>query len=116
MTAFLEALAARNTGAAIAAAHAAVEGGADPRVFTMLTLQKVRGVLLARIAPELGGSLEEQFSEHDLALIKELAGKKGAAINAALLSALIGAYIEMNRAPIPLIPLELALMRALGDN
>ncbi|HEY4511104.1 MAG TPA: DNA polymerase III subunit gamma/tau [Candidatus Paceibacterota bacterium] len=112
---FLEALAGKETGKAIALAHRGVEGGADPRVFTMLVLQKVRGVLLMRVAPEMKEALAEQFSEEDLSILTELGGKRGVAINSALLSELIGAYIDMNRAPIPLIPLELALMRALGD-
>jgi GAF domain-containing protein len=69
---------------------------------------------LLRFAPKLEAELSGQFSEDDLALLKELAGKEGAAINSALLSELITALLETSRAPLPQIPLELALYRALA--
>lgn len=112
---FLEALAAKNIEEAIATFHRATDAGAEPAVFALLAITKVRGVLLLRFAPKMEQELAEQFGENDLAVLKNLAGKDGAAINAQLLAELITALIEMNRAPIPHIPLELALYRALGQ-
>ena len=110
---FVEALAQKNVANAITAFHAALKGGAEPKVFTLLAIAKIRGVLLFRFAPELKSELAEQFGQDDLVLLKELAGKSGAAINSQLLAELIMALVEMNRAPLPQIPLELALYRAL---
>ncbi len=107
---FLKALTEQDVGGAIRLAHEAEKGGVDPKVFTTLALQKVRGALLLRVAPAMKENLAEQFGEEDMALLQEFSGKKGAALNSALLSELIGALIVMARAPIPLIPLELALM------
>jgi DNA polymerase-3 subunit gamma/tau len=111
---FLKALAAKDIGAAIAQFHAAIQSGSESKTFILLALAKARAVLLLRFAPKLEAELSGQFSEDDLALLKELAGKEGAAINSALLSELITALLETSRAPLPQIPLELALYRALA--
>jgi DNA polymerase-3 subunit gamma/tau len=111
---FLRALAGKDIGAAVGQFHAALGGGSDAKTFVMLAIAKVRAVLLLRFAPKLEGELGTQFSEDDLALLKDLAGKDGAAINSALLAELLTALIETARAPMPQVPLELALYRALA--
>ncbi|OGC88440.1 DNA polymerase III, subunit gamma and tau [Candidatus Adlerbacteria bacterium RIFOXYC1_FULL_48_26] len=111
---FLEALAEKDMAKALKTFHAAIAGGTEPKVFTLLSLAKIRAVLLIRFAPDLKKELGEQFSEDDIKTLSEFAGPKGAAINAALLSELITALLDMNRAPIPAIPLELALYRVFG--
>ncbi len=115
VNAFLESLAAKNIEQAIDSFHKAVAGGAEPKVFALLAVTKVRAVLLLRFAPKLKKELEGQFGEDDLKILENLAGKDGASINAALLAELLTALIEMNRSPLPQIPLELALYRALGE-
>jgi DNA polymerase III gamma/tau subunit len=111
---FIRALAAKDIGGAIAQFHTALQSGSESKTFILLALAKVRAVLLLRFAPKLETELSGQFSEDDLALLKELAGKEGALINSALLSELITALLETPRAPLPQIPLELALYRALA--
>jgi len=111
---FLQALSAHDIAAALEVFHTAVAAGAEPRVFVLLAVAKVRGVLLLRFAPKMEQELAEQFGPDDLKVLKDLAGKEGAHINAALLSELITALIETPRAPMPQLPLELALYRALG--
>ena len=114
VNAFLQALAAKDISAAIEAFHNASHNGSEPKVFALLAIAKVRAVLLLRFAPKLKKELESQFGEDDLKILESLAGKEGVAINAALLAELLTALIEMNRAPLPQIPLELALYRALA--
>jgi DNA polymerase-3 subunit gamma/tau len=111
---FLEALAAKNIAEALENFHRATSGGAEANIFTLLAIAKIRGVLLMRFAPELKNEVSEQFGEDDMVLLKKLAGKEGAAINSTLLAELLQALIEMNRAPLPQIPLELALYRVFG--
>ena len=111
---FLKALADKNVGEAIIIFHHAVAEGAEPGVFVLLAITKVRGVLLMRYAPKMEAALNEQFGEDDLKILKELAGTKGAAINSMVLAELITALLETNRAPIPAIPLELAVYRVFG--
>jgi DNA polymerase-3 subunit gamma/tau len=109
---FLDALAAKDIAKAIDAFHQATASGAEPKVFALLAIARVRGVLLLRFAPTLKEQLEEQLGSDDFAHLQTLA-KEGVALNAAVLAELLTALIEMNRSPLPHIPLELALYRAL---
>lgn len=108
---FLEAVALKQPGEAIAAFHRALAAGSQAQVFIMLVIQKVRGVLLLRFLPKAVDTLAEQFGQDDISYLQELAGAKGAAINAEVLAQLISAYVETARAPLPQVPLELALYR-----
>jgi DNA polymerase-3 subunit gamma/tau len=108
---FLEAVALKQPGEAISSFHKAIAAGSQPAVFIMLAMQKVRGVLLLRFQPNADDSLAVQFSADDITYLKDLAGIKGAAINAEVLAQLITAYVETARAPLPQVPLELALYR-----
>ncbi len=108
---FLEALALKQAGEAVSLLGQAALSGVEPQVFLLLVILKVRAVLHMRFASSMEGSLKEQFGEDDLLYIKDLAGAKGAAINSEVLAGLIGALVEMPRAPIPQIPLELALYK-----
>lgn len=108
---FLEALAHKNTEEAIASFHVATGAGAEPHIFALLAIAKVRGVLLLRFVPKLEREVAEQFGEDDTTFLKSLSGKKGEAINSTTLAELLTALIDMNRAPLPQIPLELALYR-----
>jgi len=110
---FLSALAAKDVAEAVGQFHTALRGGAEPKVFVLLVITKVRAMLLLRFAPKLKGELAEQFGQDDLEFLQGLA-TTGAALNASVLAELLTALIEMNRAPLPQLPLELALYRALG--
>lgn len=109
---FLEAIAAKNAEGAVESFHKAVEGGAEPKVFALLAIAKARAVLLLRFAPKMGEAFAAQYGPDDVELLRRLA-KEGTALNAAVLAELLTALIEMNRAPLPQLPLELALYRAL---
>ena len=108
---FLEAVALKQPGEAIGKFHQAIAGGSQPAAFIMLAMQKVRGVLLLRFQPSAASALTEQFGADDMLYLKDLAGAKGAAINAEVLAQLITAYVETARAPLPQVPLELVLYR-----
>lgn len=111
---FLHALAAKDIEGALKAFHTSIAEGAEPSVFLLLVITKVRGVLLMRFAPAMEAALTEQFGDKDAAALKELAGAKGAAINSTVLAELLTAYIETSRAPYPAVPLELALYKLFG--
>jgi len=114
VNAFLKALAAKNIDDAVATFHKALESGADAKTFIMLAITKVRAVLLIRFAPKTEKELMGQFGEDDVVLLKALSGKDGAAINSNVLAELLTALLETPRSPMPQIPLELALYRALA--
>lgn len=115
VNAFLQAMAHKDIAAAISTFHIALRQGAEPRVFVLVAVARVRGVLLARFAPKMEKELEAQFGADDMLLVKKLASTSGAAINAAVLAELLGALVEIPRAPLPALPLELALYRLFGD-
>ncbi len=110
---FLQALGEKNIEAALEAFHKAVTGGAEAKLFCLLVVTKARAVLLLRFAPKMAKEIGEQFGQDDLAFLQKLA-QEAPALNAATLAELLTALIEMNRAPLPNIPLELALYRALA--
>jgi DNA polymerase-3 subunit gamma/tau len=112
---FLEAVAHKDVAAALGCFHEALKAGVEPRVFILLVLAKVRAVLLLRFAPSLADMLAQQFSDTDLTVLTTLAGKEGAGINSAVLAECITALLETTRAPLPQIPLELALYRVLSE-
>ena len=111
---FLEALAAKDIAVALTNFHQALAAGVEPKVFILLVLAKARGVLLLRFAPNMKAELSEQFSERDMEVLLNLAST-GANITSALLSEIITALLETSRAPLPQIPLELALYRIFGQ-
>lgn len=108
---FLEALAGKDAQSALRAFHDAIAAGAEPYIFALLAITKVRGILLLRFAPKMEKEIVSQFGDEDTVFLKSLAGKKGEAINSGALAELLTALIDMNRAPLPQIPLELALYR-----
>jgi DNA polymerase III gamma/tau subunit len=78
---FLRSLAEQRHRGAIEQFHTALGHGSEAKTFILLSVAKVRAVLLLRFAPKLEAELAGQFGEDDLKLLKELAGKDGAAIN-----------------------------------
>jgi len=111
VNAFLTSLAQKNIADALQNFHQAFEGGAEPNVFLLLAITKLRAVLLLRFSPKSEAELQEQFGPDELKLLKELSGAKGAALNSRTLAELLTALIETARAPLPGLPLELALYR-----
>lgn len=109
---FLSALSKKEIGKAIEVFHKALQGASEPRTFTLLVITKIRAILLLRFAPELSKTLQEQFGADDFTFLQTLSGKEGTLINSAVLAELLTALLEMNRAPLPQLPLELALYRA----
>ncbi len=112
---FLEALAKKDVSEALSIVAKGGESGVESKLFLMLALAKIRGVLLLRFAPKMKETLLEQFSQEDIKLLEDLSGKDGAAINANVLAEMISAYLEMARSPIPTVPLELALYRLFSE-
>ncbi|MEI7719878.1 MAG: DNA polymerase III subunit gamma/tau [bacterium] len=111
---FLHALAQKDVGGAVSVFHVALAGGAEAKVFCLLATTRVRSVLLLRFAPDMKKELQTNMNENDFELLLRLAGPEGAAINSSVLAELITALLETSRAPLPAVPLELALYRAFG--
>jgi len=100
---------------AIDAIQAAKQQNVDVAVFARLLLYKLRFVLLMRMSAEMRKVAEAEFSEADFAVLSELAKKPGAKLGSRMLSELLVAADQIGRSPIPELPLELAVMRIVGE-
>lgn len=112
----LSAFAEKDIDKGIGAVKKAADNNVDMKVFLNLMLHKMRMVLLLRFAKEQEESIKEEFSEEDFAFLKELSGKYGANLTSKTLKELLSAYDEMRFTSIPQLPIELALIKLIGDN
>ncbi len=111
----IAALAERALPVALKVVADASAAGGDMRVFARLLLQKIRFILLLRFAANMERDIEDALSADDLVFLKQYVQGKGANITADVLRELIIAYDELPRAVITELPLELALIRVLGE-
>lgn len=93
----------------------ALEAGVDMKVFYKLLLKSARAVMLLRHAPKMEEMLKESFSEEDFKFLKDLGAKKDAKINSNVLKELLDTYSKLGGAYIEQLPLELALIRIIGE-
>ncbi len=112
---FVEALAEKNLEKALQIISRAVDNNVDFSLFMKLILEKVRFVLLMRFDPETKKRIKEEFSGDDVGFFEKLSSSLGSAINSNMLSLLLGAYADTNRAYIKQLPLEIALIELLGS-
>lgn len=108
------AIAERNLEAALSVIQKVSVANIDMKTFFKILLERVRRVLLLRVAPRMRESIQHALSESDFAILDELARRKDSMITSALLLELLQAYDMTARAVIPELPLELALVSALA--
>ncbi|MFA5750741.1 MAG: DNA polymerase III subunit gamma/tau [Candidatus Paceibacterota bacterium] len=93
------------------------EENIDMKLFTKLIIQKFRIAIILKYAPRLEKEMTEDLSDTDLEFLKQLVkeDKKGILRSPALV-ALLEAYQNIDRVFIQELPLELALIKILGQN
>ncbi|MFQ5541161.1 MAG: DNA polymerase III subunit gamma/tau [Candidatus Paceibacteria bacterium] len=106
----LEALAKGNAKDALAAVGEAVEANADMELFSLLLLDRARLALLLRYSADFAKDLIDDLPEADKEAVKGLAKDAESRLNSETLKKLIEASIAASRAPVPHLPLELAIM------
>ena len=104
--ALVDALAERDTGAALLAVAADVRRGRDPRLVGEGLLGRLRDVFLAAMQADLG-----HLPDGDRAVVDGYAKRMSAPQVTRALELLGEALVEMRQAPDPRIPLEVALVR-----
>lgn len=87
----------------------AMEQNIEMKLFMKLLLQRVRFVLLLQHAPGMKSHIQEQLSDEDFVFVEKLSGEKK--ITPDVLRLLLDAHMQMNRAFMPQLPLELALVK-----
>ncbi len=124
---FIAGLGEGNADKALSVIRQTQEHGVDAKIFMTLVLQKIRFILLMRISPEMEKLAKEQFAEADFLFLKKCAGEgagsaagaapgAGAKINSKVVLELLAALEQTGSSPIPQLPLELAVLRLVGQD
>jgi len=106
--ALISALASGEQGTALSAIEQAAQSSADMKLFLELVLEALRATLLIRYAPELRASLQSELGADEFAALEKFAAGKG--ITHATMFAFLTAAERIRYAPIPALPLELAVL------
>lgn len=106
--ALIAALAQGERGKALEAIEKAAKDDADMKLFLELVLEALRSTLLLRYAPELRASLQSELGADESAVLEKFASEKG--ITHATMLVFLTAADRIRYAPIPALPLELAVL------
>lgn len=112
---FLMGLAKNNLEQGLRAVSKASEENIDMGLFLKLVLMKLRTALLLRYAPEMKGELSETMTEDDREFVLGILKEKGGAINSKSLEVLLEAGETLKYASVRELPLELALVKIIGE-
>jgi DNA polymerase III subunit gamma/tau len=115
VNALLSAAAEGNVAGGLEALAKASDENIDMKVFLKLVLEKMRGVMYLRFAPNMKARLAEEFTPDDLVLLEKYAGSAGKSLNSKSLAEFLGAYNMIGYAAVPSLPIELALIRVCGE-
>ena len=119
---FISSIAEKNIEKGILAVQTAAEENLDMRLYLKLIIEKFRLAIILRYAPKLlDGSLpagrQGDISEADLKFLQELVKKdSGGMLRSPAISTLLESYQDIDNAFIAELPLELALIKILGEN
>ena len=83
-------------------------------LFLELVLEALRATLLIRYAPELRASLAEELGADEFSALEKFAKENG--ITHAVMLAFLNAAERIRYAPIPALPLELAVLELFPDD
>jgi DNA polymerase-3 subunit gamma/tau len=89
----------------------AVSANVDMRIYITMILERVRAVLLLKMAPNFAETLRGELSETDFVFAENLSKDAGSAIAGATILALLEAEQQLGFATIAQLPLELALIK-----
>jgi DNA polymerase-3 subunit gamma/tau len=106
--ALIAGLAAGDRASALTAVEKAVQAGGDMKLFLELVIESLRNTLLVRYAPDLRDDIKKEVGDDEFATLSKHAEQKN--ITHKTLLAFLTASERMRYAPIPAIPLELAVL------
>lgn len=108
---FVTSLAKKDISFGLKALQNAVEAGVDMRIYTTMVLERVRAVLLLKVAPDFATTLKNELSETDFVFAETLSKDPASNIAGATIIALLEAQQQLGFAAIAQLPLELALIK-----
>lgn len=101
---------------ALEATGKASEGGIDMKTFAKLLLERMRAIMLLRFSPKMQKVLEEEYTEADFEVLEKISKNPKSLINSTSLLAFIEAAEMTAYASIPSLPLEVAIVRLVGED
>ncbi|MCX6786670.1 MAG: DNA polymerase III subunit gamma/tau [Candidatus Kaiserbacteria bacterium] len=104
----ISALAEGDRGASLTAIEKTAQSSADMKLFLELVLEALRATLLIRYAPDLRASLLAELGADEFAALEKFAAGRG--ITHTTMLAFLTAAERIRYAPIPALPLELAVL------
>ena len=104
------ALSTGSVDAALTAIRRAASENVDMKMYLSLVLEYLRSVLLVRHAPELRKEIAEEVGADEYAEIEKLAQDKESKLTHATLRTFLEAAARVRFAPVPALPLELAVL------
>ncbi|MCI5051102.1 MAG: DNA polymerase III subunit gamma/tau [Candidatus Pacebacteria bacterium] len=95
--------------------HGAQESNIDPHIFMQMLTHAVRSVLQIRFSSHMADTLKEDLGEDEFNFLKSIASEKNN-IHSAFLELLLKTYAQMNSAYLKYAPIELAILKSIGNN
>ncbi|MFZ1988000.1 MAG: DNA polymerase III subunit gamma/tau [Minisyncoccia bacterium] len=114
VTALVQALSEGKQSEALAAIRDAVDSSVDMNLYLSLVLEYFRTVLLVRHAPEMRKELAEGIGKDEYEDVLKIAEAKDSKLTHETLKAFLDAAGRIRYAPIPALPLELAVLELAG--
>lgn len=111
----ITALNENDTDRALSTIHQAQEANIDAFIFMQMLTYTVRNILQIRFSKTRATDIKAQIGEDEYNFLSELATQKNN-INSGLLEELLRAYAHMNSAYEKYAPLELAILKMIGNN
>ena len=113
---FIEALLNGDGEKGLQALGVAVAQEVDMKLYLKLILRKFRSALLLNFAPKMAEEFTRDMTEEDQKFLETIAKKKQTNLSSKTLVTLLEAYRELDYSFIPSLPLELALMKIVGQD
>ncbi len=108
--ALVAALASGSRATALVAIEETARSGTDMKLYLELVLSALRSILLIRYAPDLRASIMAELGADEFSALEEIVGLTKSHITHATLLAFLTAADRIRYAPIPALPLELAVL------
>lgn len=112
----ISAIAEKNLEKGLATVKLASDSNLDIKLYFKLIIEKFRMAIIVRYAPSLEEEMAGDLSPEDLAFLKAtVKGDKSGMLRSPALTILLESYQQMDNAFIAELPLELALIKILGE-
>jgi DNA polymerase-3 subunit gamma/tau len=113
---FISSIAEKKLEEGISAVRKAAGENLDMKLFTKLIIQKFRLAIILKYAPKIADEMAGDLSGEDMEFLKGLVKEdKAGMLRSPALSILLEAYQNIDRAFVAELPLELALIKILGN-